>query len=351
MSSDLLVIPKKLKVGFQERSDTYSKKLGFVVYIKDDGKLSKEKSWNGWVSKDIPAEEFDNAPTSGFVLNKDVGGAQRSYSWNARREKARVYDPRNFEIEISMENLLFILQECSSVKGKGLDGEFVYAWGGTELVLMPVCSKEYKSSVMFTSLKKENVKKKDIIEGHIYTFKDTKSVMYLGKHKCNSFNTWDTKTKNKHVFIDLSVGAEEKYIFENDTKKLARKTSEEVSGSYADEYELFKNSNNCSTPKCLKLIEDTEPPKYEWMSNRTYVEYENQICYVNKMRNYKGGNYENSCLEWRVERIISLEGGEVRFYHSIYYNSSEKYLPLDFVTKRYKLVVEMENGSTYEYED
>jgi hypothetical protein len=37
-----------------------------------------------------------------------------------------VYDPRGFEFEISIPNLLYILQECTSTKGKGLDGEFVY---------------------------------------------------------------------------------------------------------------------------------------------------------------------------------------------------------------------------------
>jgi hypothetical protein len=46
----------------------------------------------------------------------------------------RVYDPRGFEFEISIPNLLYILQECTSTKGKGLDGEFVYAWDGKDLV-------------------------------------------------------------------------------------------------------------------------------------------------------------------------------------------------------------------------
>jgi hypothetical protein len=37
------------------------------------------------------------------------------------------YMTRGFEFEISIPNLLYILQECTSTKGKGLDGEFVYA--------------------------------------------------------------------------------------------------------------------------------------------------------------------------------------------------------------------------------
>jgi hypothetical protein len=106
-----LTIPKTIKVGYQDRSDTYTGKLAYVVYTDTKGVLRKEKSWEGWRDKKIVPEDFDNVPISGFVLNRDVGGARRSYGWNARIEKVRVFDPRNFEFEISVENLLFILQD------------------------------------------------------------------------------------------------------------------------------------------------------------------------------------------------------------------------------------------------
>lgn len=64
--------------------------------------------------------EFDNVPTSGFVLNKKVGGDR--YSYNPRQTYCRVYDPRGFEFEITVPNLLFILEESNSFKGKGLEG-------------------------------------------------------------------------------------------------------------------------------------------------------------------------------------------------------------------------------------
>ena len=37
-----LFIPDKMKVGFQERDDTYTKKLAYVIYYGPDGKLKKE---------------------------------------------------------------------------------------------------------------------------------------------------------------------------------------------------------------------------------------------------------------------------------------------------------------------
>ena len=61
---------KKIKVGFQERSDTFTKKLAYVIYYDQKGKLRKEKSWNSWKDDKIQDLDFDNIPTSGFVLNK-----------------------------------------------------------------------------------------------------------------------------------------------------------------------------------------------------------------------------------------------------------------------------------------
>lgn len=142
--NDNLNIPDKLKIGFQKRSDTYTGKLSYVTYINKKGKLAKETSWNGWRDNKITPLEIDNVPTEGFVLNKKAGGYSRG--WNHRQTYCRVYDPRDFEFEISIENLLYILQECTSSKGKGLEGKFVYAWSGKDLVLLPVNSVDYKMS-------------------------------------------------------------------------------------------------------------------------------------------------------------------------------------------------------------
>mgnify|MGYP003293415702 CR=1 FL=1 len=38
-----IFIPKKIKVGFQTREDTYTKKLAYVIYYDTQGKLRKDK--------------------------------------------------------------------------------------------------------------------------------------------------------------------------------------------------------------------------------------------------------------------------------------------------------------------
>ncbi len=191
-----IFIPKRINVGYQNRSDTYTGKLAYVIYYDEKGVLRKENSWNGWRDEDIPNNEFDNVPTEGFVLNKKVGGDR--YGWNHRQTYTRVYDPRGFEFEITIPNLLYILENTNCIKGKGLEGEFVYGWDGTELVLMPVDAPDYKELVKFNNVvhNNETIKAKDLIVGATYLGKDNINYVYMGK-----FDKYETcYWKNGHCF-------------------------------------------------------------------------------------------------------------------------------------------------------
>lgn len=179
-----IFIPKKINVGFQNRDDTYTGKLAYVIYYDKKGKLRKEKSWNSWRDQNIPNEEFDNVSISGFVLNKRAGGVEESYGWNTRKTYCRVYDPRNFEFEITIENLLYILENANSIKGKGLEGDFVYGWSGKDLVLLPVESPDYKEITNYNNIvfNNESIKAKDLIIGATYLDKENKEYVYMGKY-------------------------------------------------------------------------------------------------------------------------------------------------------------------------
>ncbi len=197
--NDKLYIPKTIKVGFQKRSDTYLGLLGYVIYFDDKGKLRKEGSWQSWrhkpgerISKwdktktetygdEVAPKEFDNEPIEGFVLNKKAGGVGSGWGWNDRIEKVRVFDPRGFEFEISIPNLLYILQECSSIKGKGLEGEFVYSWSGTELVLLPTCTAEYKKCLEFTDLQSKKLEKGELESGYKYLDKNKEEATFVAR--------------------------------------------------------------------------------------------------------------------------------------------------------------------------
>lgn len=176
-----IFIPKTINVGYQNRSGTYTGKLAYVIYYDEKGKLRKETSWNSWRDEKIPNEEFDNVPTTGFVLNKKVG--DYSSGWDHRQAYCRVYDPRNFEFEITIENLLYILENANSIKGKGLEGEFVYGWDGKDLVLMPVESPDYKQITEYNKIvhNNESIKAKDMIVGATYLTKDNEEWIYVGR--------------------------------------------------------------------------------------------------------------------------------------------------------------------------
>ena len=184
-----IFIPKTINVGYQNRSDTYTGKLAYVIYYDEKGKLRKEASWNSWRDEKIPNEEFENIPTSGFVLNRRAGGVEESWGWNARKTYCRIYDPRNFEFEITIENLLYILENANSIKGKGLEGEFVYGWDGKDLVLMPVESPDYKEISAYNKIvhNNESIKAKDLIVGATYLTKDNQERIYMGKFDYYSY--------------------------------------------------------------------------------------------------------------------------------------------------------------------
>lgn len=201
-----IFIPKKINVGFQNRAGTYTGKLAYIIYYDEKGILRKEKSWSSWRDTDIPNIEFDNIPMDGFVLNKKVG--DYSSGWDHRQAYCRVYDPRDFEFEISIENLLYILENTNSIKGKGLEGEFVYGWDGTDLILMPVESPDYKEIYEYNSIvhNSEHIKAKDLKIGATYLTKENVEWIYMGKFDYyNSGYSWLEKgeTKSSKSYKDI----------------------------------------------------------------------------------------------------------------------------------------------------
>jgi len=200
-----IFIPKKIMVGFQERTDTYTQKLAYIIYYDEKGVLRKENSWNYWRKHEIDPAEFGNAPTSGFVLNKKVGG--HKYDWNVRNTYVRVYDPRDFEFEITVSNLLYILENTNSIRGKGLEGDFVYGWSGTELLLVPTSSPDYAAMVKLNDLRhnRSKISSKELVIGATYKHKNSLDMVYMGRfdrHEDTQFEAYEVgKNFGKHYYF------------------------------------------------------------------------------------------------------------------------------------------------------
>lgn len=260
--SSQLLIPSRIRVGFNKRPDTYTGLLGYVIYYDTIGKLRKAKSFDSWRDETIEPVEYDNTPTEGFVINKDVGGHRRSWSHYGRAERVRVWDPRNHEFEISIENLLFILREGVCNPGKGLEGKFVYAWDknpSSPPVLLPVTSLDYQSSQAFTGLQNKGVKLREMVPGHTYITKKQKHWIYLGRfdyyysidHRYQSQANSDLAKVQKHVFAE-HTGEKWDVVYQNDVKQVAALASSSIPENYAELVEIHTRSARGS--RIAKLV-------------------------------------------------------------------------------------------------
>lgn len=270
-----IFIPKTINVGYQNRKGTYTGKLAYVIYYDEKGKLRKETSWNGWRDQDISNEEFENVPTEGFVLNKKVGDC--STGWDHRQAYCRVYDPRNFEFEITIENLLYILENTNSIKGKGLEGEFVYGWSGKDLILIPVESPDYKEIQEYNSIvyRNESIKAKDLIIGATYLTKDNIEFVYMGKHEY------------------YSSGYE--WIENGETKR--SKNLEDIPMDENSRWKYY--SLHLLSRIEHKYVNNFPYGKYFWFA---YKEYDQE---------YKNGEFVNkSTYEWKFDQFKNISRGK-----------------------------------------
>lgn len=228
MNTDMF-LPKKIKVGFQKRDNTYNGQLGYATYVDEQGFVKRESSFERWRDYKIDTKMFDNEPMTGFVMNRRVGGYRTK--WGFRDSYIRVYDPRGFEIEISVDNQLFILEHMNSIIGKGFDGELIYAWADDQLILLPTNSAEYEEIKKTSEIRHERtfVKAKELELGHSYFVTmgyDINSMVFLGE-----FEEYEYKTE---VFKSLSNLPEN---FESSPK--AKKRLYFARKFKKDEYEYF----------------------------------------------------------------------------------------------------------------
>lgn len=361
MANQQLYIPSKLKLGFQKREDTYSGMLAYLIYFDDKGVLRKEKSWQSWRDKKLPPQEVQNEPTDGFVLNKKVGGYR--CHWNYRDAHVRVWDPRGFEFEISVPNLLFILTQCDCSKGKGLEGKFVYAWEGTELVLLPVGSEEYQKSSEFTKLQAKTVTGKELIPGATYTTKSQESLLYLGRfdyHYCQSArygrsDTTKAQRIKRYVFWDAKPLAHSSskvargFVYLDDLKKVACLQSDAISDELATLVSKYHKSSHGT--KVVRLFLKECDPKDSYEQNLWHYEYDGGfLC----CRTERGYGVDRDKI-WRVaidEKYTLKDGVLYRQRCSTYTyppgKEKDSYYHLRWLEPtNHRLYAELESGATF----
>lgn len=272
-----LFIPTRIRVGFVNRADTYTQRLAYVIYYDAAGKLRKSASWESWRDKSIEPVEHDNVPTEGFCLNKNV----QRYNWShfgSNRSYIRMYDPRGVEFEVTPENLIGILTETNCNK-RGLDGAFVYAWDGKDLVLLPCNSEAYREATKHTARQSMKISAKDLLAGRSYTTKDGSEVVYLGRFKWygfqsnynNGYNSSRT-AKRYHIFRTAQGG----YELKSDTKFLASLNNPDPVPNYAELMEEYNRRIESSptvswevTPTAVDLSYESNQSGYHLRMNKS----------------------------------------------------------------------------------
>lgn len=360
--NEKLNVPKKIVVGYQYRDDTYTGKLAYVIYRNEKGKLAKETSWRGWIhdgpqeqyARDennqmikeitgpgqydynwkmetvpgIPTDEWDNEPIEGFVLNRNGGGKGSGWGWNDRNAFIRVWDPRGFEFEISIPNLLFILQYSSSMVGKGLSGKFVYAWEGPNLVLLPENCAEYKSSVEFTDLKSMKVSAKEYIPGATYYTKQMKNVVYIGRmlyfsNQKGYNNNPESYLEISHVFSD----GDDQFMKMN-TSEIAKCLDQTPVPNLAELIEKGQKLGVLASPDMIFLVKDTpikwqEHTRYGSYSYRSNGQYEKYYT-VDSYSGYTGLLLKTGDNEYAYHEIKNINpNGNKRVRYGDYVSKYE----------------------------
>lgn len=372
-----LYIPDNIKVGYQDREGTYTGKLAYVVYYDHKKVLRKESSWNSWRDHKIDPSDFANTPTEGFVLNKGVGGTRESYGWNARNEYIRVYDPRNFEFEISVANLLFILQETSCSPGKGLEGQFVYAWDKADLVLLPVKSQDYKSCQEFTNLQASKIGMRDLKLGATYRTKSQVDLVYLGKfdyyYSCERY--WSNDNKGHCKILLFRDVKNSKFVHLKTPQSLAVKLDEDINSNYSLWVDEFNTSPHASYVTRLFLKEEQiQDQKTSFFhhdeKNNVFHEYTPHEIYVDSRGNESNYSYPGhntfKCIRYSPAHTYYLENNILKITNNWFYDQWEKersqynqpFNRREFVRKEYyfeslpaktgtKLFAELSNGKVF----
>ena len=244
------IIPEKIEVGYQKRTDTYTEKLAFVTYKDYLGNLQSEKSWEKWRDNTIAPNVFDNVPTEGFVLNKNSG---RQWGHFERAEFVRIYDPRGFEFEISTDNLMQIILYNGISKGNGIEGNLVYGWdyGKRKVSLVPDTCPDYakhlenKKVVESETTKIFTAKTDKVVIGNKYKLKDNKVFTYLGRVECfdYSYDSEPNKVKG-HIFKGEPEEYRSGYVIAKNFGKLTHDLGKD--NAFEEIYSEFLHSPHCA---------------------------------------------------------------------------------------------------------
>lgn len=192
-------------------------------------------------------DNVPNEPRFGFRITQAIS---RGGSWNGNNKVVRIEDPRGFELEISVDNLVKMMSMTTFVDGVCQE-KCVWGRQGAANVLLPVNSVPYTEAVSVTAYRaKETISLRDVNFGDTVVLKKTENFQglageYMGAYHVYSLQTlyksddvvgttsYYSRNTNGHIFVK----SHKRYIIKNGDKYFG------VSGCKIDEI-----TNRVDTP-------------------------------------------------------------------------------------------------------
>lgn len=160
-------IPQTVYVGFQGRRAVDEVPLGFMTPY-DTTKAGQKRQqtvdqWaKGWGSnKTFNSVVLENVPMIGFKIGRAI---RRSRSWGGNASYVRIEDPRGFELEISIENMVMVMDQNIVEDGEIMQ-ECVWGRDGGKNILLPTNSEPYQASLNTTKRLNSVLSLKDVKAG------------------------------------------------------------------------------------------------------------------------------------------------------------------------------------------
>lgn len=231
--------------------------LAFMTPYGEDKAFEKRKDTvTQWVRQNSRGHTIDpiivkNEPLVGFRV---LGCVSRmgGHKW-------RVEDPRGFELEISSDNMLALIQQ-GVIDNSELLEPCIWARGRSDNFLLPITSEEYQNAVAATSLSKKSVGMRDIAVGYMITLQNGTKGRYAGQLVFVHRRSGDEFEEiSRHVLVD----EESKIVYAvsglkiaeiNETQKWTSEEALVAARANIDFTERWGNVSSATHIACVMLL-------------------------------------------------------------------------------------------------